>query len=85
MAELTIDDLREIMRDCAGEDESVDLNGDIADVRFDELGYDSLALLEAAGQIQRKYGVKLDDEVVVEADTPAALVSLVNASLSAKV
>ncbi|GAA0900871.1 acyl carrier protein [Streptomyces thermoalcalitolerans] len=79
---LSIDDFTRILRESAGEDEAVDLSGDIADLPFTDLGYDSLALLEVAGRIARDYGVALPDEVLDGAETPRAFVDLVNAALS---
>ncbi|ALO07950.1 Acyl carrier protein [Streptomyces venezuelae] len=68
----------QILRECAGEEEGVDLGGDILDTPFVELGYDSLALLQATGRIERDFGVALPDDVVAEAETPALLLGLVN-------
>lgn len=76
--EVTIDDLRRILRECAGETDGVDLDGDILDVEFEALGYDSLALLETAGQLGHEYGVELDDEVATSARTPRDLLKVVN-------
>ncbi|GGP66374.1 acyl carrier protein [Saccharothrix coeruleofusca] len=78
----TLDDLRRIMRVSVGVEEGVDLDGDIADVEFDDLGYDSLAVLELAGHVKREYGVPLPEEVVVELRTPALAVQLINARLA---
>ncbi len=82
MRELTLADLIEIMREAAGEDESVNLDGDILDSAFDDLGYDSLAVLETASRIERKYGVSLSDDTVQEAKTPRILLDLVNQALA---
>ncbi|MDT0264532.1 acyl carrier protein [Jatrophihabitans lederbergiae] len=79
MKSLTLDGLRKIMRDCAGENESTDLNVDIGDVCFMDLGYDSLALLETASRLEREFDVTLDDDSVTEDETPNALIQLVNA------
>ncbi|MCQ4044538.1 acyl carrier protein [Streptantibioticus rubrisoli] len=79
--EITIDDLKRIMRESAGEDESIDLDGDILEVPFAELGYDSLALLEAAGRITREYGVSLRDDELDGVETPRAFLDAVNAAL----
>ena len=76
--EITIGDLQRLLRESGGEDENVDLDGDILDVDFEELGYDSLALLETAGRIQRDYGITLDDSTVSDARTPRALMAAVN-------
>ncbi|MFC9700745.1 MULTISPECIES: acyl carrier protein [Streptomyces] len=78
MARLTLDTLLQILRESAGEEEGVDLGGDILDTPFVELGYDSLALLQATGRIERDLGVSLPDDVVAEAETPALLLDLVN-------
>ncbi|MFD0468421.1 acyl carrier protein [Nonomuraea thailandensis] len=56
MKELTLDDLRHLMRISAGEDESIDLEGDIIDLGFRDLGYDSLAVLELASRLERDWG-----------------------------
>ena len=76
--DLELADLIHILRECAGVDEGVDLTGDILDTMFTELGYDSLALLEAASRVEREVGVKLSDDAVAAADTPRALLRLVN-------
>ena len=78
MSQFTIADLKQVMRECAGEDESVTLDGDIGTVPFEALGYDSLALMEAASRIQRTWGVSLPDDALVEVETPADFVALVN-------
>ncbi|WP_405853311.1 acyl carrier protein [Streptomyces sp. NBC_00090] len=83
MARLTLDTLLQILRECAGEEEGVDLGGDILNTPFVELGYDSLALLQATGRIERDLGVALPDDVVAEAETPALLLDLVNGAEAA--
>jgi minimal PKS acyl carrier protein len=82
-ARVTLDDLKRILLDAAGADEGIDLSGDVLNVAFDELGYDSLALLEAVNRIQRDYSVQLDDEALAVAETPGALIDLVNEHLAA--
>ncbi|GAA0526019.1 acyl carrier protein [Paractinoplanes ferrugineus] len=74
----TLDDLRRIMRECAGEDENVDLSGPIGDRGLEDLGYDSLALLEIASRIQREYGIPMSDESIAEMTTPNEAVTYVN-------
>lgn len=81
--EFTLDDLRRILTEGAGADESVDLDGDILDVPFEALGYESLALLETGSRIEREYGISLDEEVLAVVNTPRALLSSVNAQLRA--
>ncbi|MEU1873728.1 MULTISPECIES: acyl carrier protein [unclassified Streptomyces] len=84
MGHLTLDQLLDILRDCAGEDESVDLTGDVLHTSFLDLGYDSLAMLQATGRIERDLGVALPDDVVAEAETPYRLLAVVNATRPAQ-
>jgi len=81
--QLTIDVLKRILREAAGEDESIDLEGDILNLDFQALGYDSLALLETGGRIEREYAIQLDDTTITEAETPRALLAAVNDRLAA--
>lgn len=85
MAQLTIQDLRAILAECAGEDESVDLGGDILDREFHELGYDSLALLETAGRIKERFETTPSAEEIAELSTPRAVLELVNLSQPATI
>ncbi|MFJ8903114.1 phosphopantetheine-binding protein [Streptomyces sp. NPDC102359] len=78
----TLDDLRRILLEAAGADEDVDLAGDIADTTFEVLGYESIALLETGGRIEREYGIVLDDDDLGDDITPRDLVDAVNAQLS---
>jgi act minimal PKS acyl carrier protein len=80
--EFTLDDLKRILREGAGADEGVDLDGDIIDTDFESLGYESLAMLETGGRIEREFGVTLDDDTLTEARTPRALIESVNALLA---
>ncbi len=87
MEKFTLDNLRQIMRSSAGLEEHVDLASNIEDVEFADLGYDSLAVLELASQVQRHYGVRIPDEAVAEMPTPGKAVEFINkrlAEMSAK-
>ncbi|CAO5192474.1 Oxytetracycline polyketide synthase acyl carrier protein [Frankia sp. AiPs1] len=79
--ELTIDDLTHLLRSAAGEEEGVDLDGDILDTEFATLGYDSLALLETASRLGVEYGVTLTDDDLEVITTPRALLDRVNTRL----
>ncbi|NUR00090.1 MAG: acyl carrier protein [Streptomyces sp.] len=83
MAQIHMDDLRRILVACAGEDDGIDLSGDILDTSFGDLGYDSLALMETAARIERDYGVALADDVIADAQTPRDLLDLVNRAVPA--
>ncbi|MFI9240371.1 acyl carrier protein [Streptomyces sp. NPDC053079] len=74
-----IEDLKRILREGAGGVSM--LEGDVSDVSFEELGYDSLALLETASRIGREYGLKFEDTAFVDIETPDDLVQVVNAHL----
>ncbi|GAA2501809.1 acyl carrier protein [Streptomyces gobitricini] len=76
---VTLADLTRMLRESAGEEEGIDLDGDVIDTPFMDLGYDSLALLQVIGQIQREYGIAIPDDAVVDAETPGALLALINA------
>ncbi|MFJ8940458.1 acyl carrier protein [Streptomyces sp. NPDC102365] len=81
--EFTIDDLKRILHTSAGVPEGVDPGADILDVAFDSLGYESLALLETCGSIEREFGISLDDDAMGITDTPRTLLRLVNEQLVA--
>jgi act minimal PKS acyl carrier protein len=74
----TLSDLREVMRACAGESKSVDLNGDIADTTFVDLGYDSLALLEMTVRVGNRLGVVIPDHTAGDDLTPGMYVDWVS-------
>ena len=50
---------------------------------FQDLGYDSLAMMETAARITQEYGVDLSDDEITEVATPRALLDLVNRSVAA--
>ncbi|WP_181796542.1 acyl carrier protein [Streptomyces sp. WELS2] len=81
--EFTVDDLKRILLEGAGADESVDLDSaDFLDSEFEALGYESLALLETGGRIEREFGITLDDTALTDATTPRALIEVVNAHIA---
>lgn len=79
----TLSDLKRILLEAAGAQEGVDFDGDVLDTEFEALGYESLALLETGGRIEREYGIALDDNVLTDAPTPRALIGAVNELLTA--
>ena len=84
MSDFSLTTLKEILRDCAGEGDGMSPDGDVRDIPFAELGYDSIALLETAGKIQQLYGVQLADDAVTEARTPDDFLTLVNNAMSGR-
>lgn len=85
MAKMELEDLRRILVECSGGGEEFDLTGDVLDTSFEELGYDSLALMESAARITQEFGVSVPDEELAEVETPRALLALVNAGVTAAV
>ncbi|MEU3793622.1 acyl carrier protein [Streptomyces fructofermentans] len=84
MSAFTTEDLFQIMRECAGEEESVELSAAAAEQEFSLLGYDSLALMEAISRVERRFGIELPEDTIGEALTPAAFVGAVNAELAVR-
>jgi act minimal PKS acyl carrier protein len=82
MSAFTMDDLRRVMKAAVGVDDSVDLEADILDVGFTELGYDSLAMLEIASKIEKEFPARLPDDAVGDLRTPRLLVDHVNTQLA---
>jgi act minimal PKS acyl carrier protein len=80
--DFTLDDLRRTLRAAAGEGEDTNLDSDILDLGFADLGYDSLAMLETARRIELDRGVALADSTVTDAETPRALLAAVNDELA---
>jgi minimal PKS acyl carrier protein len=72
-------DLWRLLRESGGAVDA-DLDGEILDTEFDDLGYDSIALLETAAKITRDFGIPVDEEALAEATTPRLLLNLVNSS-----
>ncbi|MER6788120.1 phosphopantetheine-binding protein [Streptomyces sp. NPDC000658] len=80
-SQFTLDDLRRILLEAAGADENIDLGGDILDTAFEVLGYESIALLETGGRIEREYNIVLDDDDLSDELAPRDLIEAVNAQL----
>lgn len=82
MNKLTIDELRLILVACAGAEDEAAPDQDITDLEFEELGYDSLALMETAAQLERDYGVQIPEEQIADIKTPGDMLELVNGRLA---
>jgi act minimal PKS acyl carrier protein len=76
--EFTLEDLVDLTRTHAGEAEEGVLDGDIVDVLFTHLGYDSVALMEVLSQIKHQFGIDLADDAVEGMRTPRAVIEKVN-------
>ncbi|TCK22206.1 acyl carrier protein [Pseudonocardia endophytica] len=83
MDTFTLEDLKTYLREAVGDDDSVDLDGDIVDVPFAELGFDSLAVIDTTSKIERRYGVALPEDAAAAAETPGELLELVTSQIAA--
>lgn len=72
-------DLSRILKECAGVEPEDAFDGEALDATFDELGYDSVILMETLARITREYRVTLEDDAVTGDTTPRRLIDLVNA------
>lgn len=84
MQKFTVTDLARILRAAAGEDEALDLDADILELSFADLGYDSLAVMETSSRVEREFGVLLPEEEMSDIETPVQFIAFVNEQLSAK-
>ncbi|GHI10378.1 actinorhodin polyketide synthase [Streptomyces cellostaticus] len=84
MERLELSELALLLREAAGEDEGAVLDEDTLDTLFLDLGYDSLALLQVTGVVERDHDLMLDEEALAEAQTPRQYLDLVNGALAAR-
>lgn len=80
---MTIEEFYDVIVASAGASDATWIGEDRYDRTFDELGYDSLALIEAVARIEEKYGVSIPEEQVAEQKTPRSMLSLVNTAILA--
>ena len=81
MTTFGLDDLRKIMEQVSDEDDELNLDGDIAEQPFDELGLDSLGVLDLMTRIQQDWHVAVPDEVISTARVPQDVVDFVSQRL----
>lgn len=79
---MSMDDLRGVLIACAGGDDNEALHGDISDVSFEDLGYDSLALMETVTRLKLDHGVDIPEEHITEVSTPTELLVLINKQIA---
>ena len=68
MSDFTLEDLSALLLECVGApEEGMSLEGENAlDTPFLEFGYDSLALLQITGVIERRHGIMLSDDAATQ-------------------
>ncbi|MFC8870494.1 acyl carrier protein [Streptomyces sp. NPDC057148] len=82
MAELTIDELKVFLLRAVGEDESIDLSGDILHASLPELGFDSLAVIATTSALEQHFGIKLGDDEASDLQTPTDFLDVFNRRLA---
>lgn len=82
MSAFTLDEFFDIARRAAGEDDTVVLDGRVADTSFRELDVDSLSIVAIVTEIEQERAIRLGDDVRGDW-TPRRVVDLVNDTLSA--
>jgi act minimal PKS acyl carrier protein len=81
MERFTLEDLQGTLRECAGESEHVD-GGDLLSHTFDELGYDSIALMATTSKIEQQLGVNLPEGELDHTATLRDYLAFVNGKLA---
>lgn len=78
MSKISLDDVWRLLRESAGADEKLLSVGDVDHRPFEELGYDSLAILEVSSRIEQEFGIKIHEDDIPGLDSPAGIVDYVN-------
>ncbi|ADP79386.1 acyl carrier protein [Pseudofrankia inefficax] len=78
MTTVSVDELSAVFVECAGEDEGGEITPSSLDTTFEDLGYDSLALMEVTARISQRTGLAIPDDQVADLETPRALLDLIN-------
>ncbi|MEV4175934.1 MULTISPECIES: acyl carrier protein [unclassified Nonomuraea] len=78
MAQFSLEDLKQIMRQVAGDDDDIELTDDFETTTFEDLGFDSLAVFETMHRVERACGVKLPEDELAEITTPKEFLGFVN-------
>lgn len=84
MQEFTLEELIELIETHAGEPEEGELDVTVVDVLFQELGYDSVQLLEVISHIKERYGLDLAEEILAEVRTPRQILDTINEILRSR-
>ncbi len=85
MTSLTISDLIPHLKAAVGDDDDIELNVAMANAPLDDLGIDSLAVIDATNRIERELSIALPDGSTDDAATMQELCDAINLQLSAAV
>lgn len=80
MEQFTIGELIALLQEAGEQDElaNVDIAVGDADTSFDQLGFDSLTLLNVVTQLESKYGISVGFAALTDARTPNELLGLIH-------
>lgn len=78
---LTPEDLQTLLTELTGA-EDIAAGPDGLDTPFEEVGLDSLAILEVLSVLEQRFGIAVDDELAETLKTPAQLLDYVNGQLT---
>lgn len=73
-----IEDVWNALVEGSGADDADSLLEDLKSLTFDELGYDSLAVLETGLRLRRETGASVPDAAIAGAQSAEELVQLIN-------
>lgn len=79
---ITLEDVHRALVEGSGADDATALFAELKTKSFDELGYDSLAVLETGLRLRRESGADVADADIAGAQTADELVTLINDSLN---
>jgi len=82
MEDITLEVLIDLLNECNEYEDPVESTPEVLDVAFDALGYDSLTLLNALSQLERRYNVELPVSVTSDAKTPRQLLLIAGGRLA---
>lgn len=77
---INLADLEGFLNASSGE-ESITLGESMMDTDFDDLGVDSLALVELVDRVQEAYHLSIDDDTAQDLRTPRMMLDHVNSRL----
>jgi act minimal PKS acyl carrier protein len=80
--ELELADIQDLVNTSGGD--RVELDSSTLDLDFDEIGVDSLAVVELIDRIQETYAVPIADDVIQVLSTPRKLLGYVNKRLASR-
>jgi act minimal PKS acyl carrier protein len=78
MSEFTVDDLRQVVREVAGADAGVDVEGAAPSATYEEIGLDSLAVLEITARLTQRTGREIPEGLVEKETSLQATVDLLH-------